>query len=167
VKTITSVREIDVLADGMPDVTRNIGIASSPVDLNDNDAMAWLKALIWPEFGEHRTLFDAALQLARSSPPDIRVGDALTQVPAIIDELPDGRPVNIFHNQVSDQFSKEVAAGVDKILAQVSRDRAVNRIAIEDGISGENILTLTEYRNGSQQKTIEIADCANRGRSMT
>ena len=78
-----------VLDHGFPEIAANVGIEIDRVDINDQDAIGWLRALIWPEHGDNRGLFDAAVKLVGSNPLDVRFGDALELLPDLFVELPD------------------------------------------------------------------------------
>jgi hypothetical protein len=164
VDTALEGERIDGLEGGFPDVSRNIGIELDQVDLDDGDAMAWLRALIWPEHRDNRELFDAALKMAKKFPPDVRAGDALVHVLVVIGELADGEPVNVYHSHTLNQFSAESKAKLDEILADASIGRPVNRRGFEGSRSGFSSLTLTEYRDGLLVSSRELAECESHGR---
>ena len=52
------------------------GIDLAPVDLDDDDGIAWLEACIWPDVPGRLDRFEAAVRIARTEPPVMRRGDA-------------------------------------------------------------------------------------------
>ena len=74
------------------DVPVRIGLDRAPVDLADPNAARWLLACTWPDTGRlERTR--AAIDVALSSPPDVRTGDLVTGIGPLLDELDGDGPV--------------------------------------------------------------------------
>lgn len=63
------------------------GIDVAPVDVTDDEECRWLEACLWPGADERRDRLRAALAVARSDPPALRTGDALTGLGPLLDEL--------------------------------------------------------------------------------
>ncbi len=84
----------------MPRVVSRSGVDLHPLDVRDEDAMAWLRTLVWPEQEERRRRLTAAVALVRADPPSLRTGDLLDEVAALVDEVPaDVTPV-VLHSAV-------------------------------------------------------------------
>ncbi len=66
----------------MPTLAHAIGLDMSPID-----AVRWLEACVWPDQAGRFERLVAAIAIARKSPPDIRQGDAVTNVAALVDEV--------------------------------------------------------------------------------
>ncbi len=164
VETETEGNIAEVLNHGFPAVEANIGIEIDRVDLNDQDSVGWLRALIWPEHGDNRGLFDEAAKIAESTPPDVRFGDALELLPVLIGELPEGRPVNAYHSHTLNQFSAESKQKLDDLLSVESISRPVNRLGFEGGTSGNSVLSLTTFRGGEKSSATDLAQCEAHGR---
>lgn len=78
----------------MPHVARSIGLDISPIDVEDEDAVQWLEACVWPDQPDRFQRLVAAIELARATGLDVRRGDALEAVPAVVAELAnEGHPV--------------------------------------------------------------------------
>lgn len=76
------------------------GIDLNPLDVHDDDAMAWLTNLVWPEQDERRERLRAAVEIARADPAYIVAGDLLDELPGLVDEASrHGEPV-VFHSAV-------------------------------------------------------------------
>lgn len=91
----------------MPEVVWRAGVDLDPIDPSDNDAMAWLEALIWP--GEHDRVatLRAAAQLAAANPVRIVRGDLVDEVGALIDQAPQDATVVVFHTAVLNYLEAE------------------------------------------------------------
>ena len=66
--------------------------------------MSWLLTLVWPEHDDRRAQLAKAIEVARADPPDLRRGDLMEMLPALVDEAaaaigPDGVVV-VFHSAV-------------------------------------------------------------------
>lgn len=76
------------------------GLDLAPVDVDDEDATRWLETLVWPEQDERRARLRTALEVARHEPSDVRAGDVLTELPALVDEASKHGEVVVFHTAV-------------------------------------------------------------------
>lgn len=106
-----------------PEVAWRGGVDLNPLDVSDEDAMAWLENLVWPEQDERRERLRTAVDVARREPPAVRQGDLLDHVEDLVDEAAGhGTPV-VFHSAViayleepdrvrfHEQMTRLVAAG--------------------------------------------------------
>jgi hypothetical protein len=84
----------------VPTVGWRAGIDLEPVDLRDEDAVAWLATLVWPEQEERRARLAAAVEVARREPPRLVRGDLLTTLPGLLAEVPDHLTAVVFHTAV-------------------------------------------------------------------
>jgi len=76
------------------------GIDLNPLDVTDDDQMAWLTNLVWPEQDERRARLREAIGIARHAPPRLVRGDLLEELPGVLDEAArHGTPV-VFHSAV-------------------------------------------------------------------
>lgn len=83
-----------------PDVAWRGGVDLNPLDVSDEDAVAWLENLVWPEQDERRERLRSAVAVARQDPPTLVRGDLLDRLPGLLDEAaPHGTPV-VFHSAV-------------------------------------------------------------------
>jgi hypothetical protein len=109
-------------------VARRIGIDRRPVDPTDPADARWLVACTWPDTGRlDRTR--AAVTLAAANPSELRTGDAVTDMPALLDEI-DG-PVIVTTTWALAYLSEERRAAFSNVLAIASRDRPVSWISGE------------------------------------
>jgi hypothetical protein len=76
------------------------GVDLNPLDVSDEDAMAWLTMLVWPEQHERRQRLVEAIAVARSDPPLIRAGNLLDELPQQVEEAAEHGRVVVFHSAV-------------------------------------------------------------------
>ncbi len=131
-----------------------LGLDLAPPSVHDADAMAWLRALIWPEHVERSTLFDRALAFARSHPPPVQAMDALAWLPAGLDALPERMPAAVVHAFTVNQFSTAMRHQLDQALAEAAQLRPVFRLGYEWTGDPAARLTLATYPGG---RTIPLA----------
>lgn len=84
----------------LPQVVWRAGVDLAPVDVSDDDACAWLEALVWPEHDERRARLRAALTLARCEPPRVVRGDLLDVLPALAAQAPADATLVVLHSAV-------------------------------------------------------------------
>lgn len=85
---------------GRLDVAWRGGVDLNPLDVRDDDEMAWLANLVWPEQDERRTRLRAAIDVARREPPYIVRGDLIEELPGLLTRARGhGTPV-VFHSAV-------------------------------------------------------------------
>lgn len=74
----------------LPEVVWRAGLDLDPVDVRDDDRVAWLETLLPPERGDRHELLTRAVALARTAPPRLVAGDAVDGLADIAAEAPDG-----------------------------------------------------------------------------
>ena len=85
----------------LPDIAWRSGVDLNPLDVTDDDAMAWLQTLVWPEQDERRQRLARAVDIARAEPPRIVPGDLLERLPALVEEASAYGTVLVFHSAVA------------------------------------------------------------------
>ena len=76
------------------------GLDSDPIDVNNDDQIAWLEALIWPGEPDRLENLRAALAIARQDPPRIIRGDLRADLAQLAAEAPRGMTLVVFHTAV-------------------------------------------------------------------
>ncbi|MEQ1872244.1 MAG: DUF2332 domain-containing protein [Ilumatobacteraceae bacterium] len=71
----------------LPTLAHAMGLDMSPIDVRDDAAVRWLEACVWPDQAGRFERLVAAIAIARKSPPDLRQGDAVANVGALVDEV--------------------------------------------------------------------------------
>ena len=83
-----------------PTISWRAGIDLNPLDSTNNDDVAWLQALIWPEQEFRRQRLRAALQMARQDPPRLVAGDLNQRLADVVAEAPAEAAVVVLHSAV-------------------------------------------------------------------
>lgn len=139
-----------------PQVVSRVGIDLNPNDVFDDDAMLWLRALVWAEQRDRAERLQRAIALARQFPPRVLQGDALELLPQVMRELPRAVPLVLFHSFVLYQFEEAARANYYRILN--GTDRAWFDLAIEPQEFPASLILTTQ----ASQET--LARCHFHGR---
>jgi hypothetical protein len=83
-----------------PAVAWRGGVDLNPLDVRDEDQMAWLVTLVWPEQDERRRRLHDAIEVARREPPHLVRGDLLEDLPALVERAAEHGPVVVQHSAV-------------------------------------------------------------------
>lgn len=140
-----------------PAVGRRVGLELNPVDLANADDRDWLRALIWPDQVSRLERLDRAIALFEKAKPEIREGDALSLLPDALRDVPEDRPVCIYHTIVTYQFSTAMRESLNDMLTVAGLRRPVWRLSLEADAKGgdwRNWLTLTRYRDGTEERQL-------------
>lgn len=100
-----------------PQIALRIGIDLHPVNVRITSAVNWLSAFIWPEHAGRLDLLHRAIKIARNNPPELRKGDILELLPDIMETVPPGSVLCLFHTFVSNQMSQEVRYDLGNLIA--------------------------------------------------
>ena len=76
------------------------GLDLEPLDVRDNDQMAWLEALVWPGEGHRLELLRAATEVAKLDPPALFRGDLCHDLPSLAAQAPSNATLVVFHTAV-------------------------------------------------------------------
>lgn len=77
------------------------GIDLDPVDVTDDEDVAWLEVCVWPEQHERRDRLHAAVAVARAEPPDVVRGDLFERLPERVGTAAAYGRVVVFHSAVA------------------------------------------------------------------
>jgi hypothetical protein len=75
------------LADRFPAISARLGLDATPVDLSDPVAVRWLEACVWPDQADRLARLRAAIDIAHAHPVQVRAGDAVADLAAVLAEL--------------------------------------------------------------------------------
>lgn len=84
----------------MPEVVWRAGLDLNPLDVNNEQDVDWLDALIWPEHTDRRERLRAAVEIARREPVEIVRGDLNDDIEALVARAPQDATVVVFHTAV-------------------------------------------------------------------
>ena len=154
------------IPDAMPRVSMRVGIDLDPVDVDDADAVAWLRALIWPEHRHRVAALDGALRIAASDPPALIAADALDALPGVLENAPPDAALCIFHTFTLNQFPPDARRRFEEIIDDFGAIRDLYVVSIErqdelQALVGA-LLELTAYESG-RKTTHALGRCDNHG----
>jgi hypothetical protein len=110
------------LPEGPPAVGWRAGIDLAPVDVRDEDAVAWLENLVWPEQEERRARLAAAVAVARRDPPRVVRGDLLTTLASLLEEVPEQLTTVVFHSAVVAYLQPSDRTRFAELMTRLVRD---------------------------------------------
>ncbi|MGF1477316.1 MAG: DUF2332 domain-containing protein [Geminicoccaceae bacterium] len=140
------------------------GLDLVPVNVDDPQEVAWLKALIWPEHRERFRRLEGAVSLWRQYTPEIAKGSALDLLPTSLDNLSAGEPVVVFHSFVFYQMDDAIRIQVKEILDRASEKRRVVRLGFEWAPDPGPMISLQTSARGQRSDAITLARAEPHGR---
>jgi hypothetical protein len=84
----------------LPDVVWRMGIDLDPINVQDEEAVRWLEALVWPEQLARTARLRRAIEIARREPPPVLEGDLLERLRGVAGAAPADATLVIFHTAV-------------------------------------------------------------------
>jgi hypothetical protein len=88
------------LPDRVPQVVWRAGIDLIPLDVTNDEDVAWLSCLIWPGEIDRAGRLDQAVAAARRHPPVIHRGDLLDDLHRVAAGAPSGATLVVYHSAV-------------------------------------------------------------------
>ena len=154
------------LPDPLPTVADRIGIDLAPVDVRNDMAIRWLRALIWPEHTDRAQLLEQAVQIARINPPSIIAGNAADLLPQILLNIPLDAVPCVYHSYTLNQCPNPVRENILDRLIEFAQERDLFRISLE-WYSGQSQphLELFSYQEGMMKSEL-LAYCESHGRTI-
>jgi len=94
---------------GLPDIAFRTGLDEHPVAVTDQDGCLWLLACQWPGHLERFLRMRDALDLARRipSPPEVHRGDFIDDLGSLVDRVPAGPHLCLYHSWAASYLSHE------------------------------------------------------------
>lgn len=148
----------------MPQVVKRVGIDLLPIDVNDEQATRWLRALIWPEQQGRARLLTQVLELARRHPPTIIKGNALDILPTVLAEMPADATLCIYHSYALNQTPRAIREQILDLIANYGKTHDLFRVSQEWYAGQEQAqVELYHYQQGEIQQTL-LTYCESHGR---
>jgi hypothetical protein len=88
------------LPDEALEVVWRAGIDLNPLELNDDDDMAWLSCLVWPGEADRAERLEGAIGAARRQPSPIYRGDLLDDLERVAAQAPADATLVVYHSAV-------------------------------------------------------------------
>jgi hypothetical protein len=113
-------------------VETRLGLDPRPVDLADEEQLAWLEACVWPDQPERLRLLGAAAAAQRKNPPDLVPGDAVADLAAAAARIPPSLPLVVLTSVVLWYFDDARRMAFLAALDDLARDRPLWWVSLED-----------------------------------
>jgi hypothetical protein len=147
----------------LPRVGYRVGIDLQPVNVNDQRATMWLRALVWPEHRERREILDHAIEIAQQEPPTVVPGDAVEVLPGLLEDIPEDHHLCMYHSHTLNQFSAANREAFHSLIERWSRVRDLDLLSMELGKGvGHSVVGLTSYKSGVKTGG-RLAECDTHG----
>ena len=160
----------------LPVVAARCGIDRRPIDVGDDDEARWLEACVWPDQTDRFERLRAAIAIARRSPPEVLVGDAVATLARGVDAVGRGAHPVVTNSWVLNYFTGDRRAAYLAELERLGSDRDLSWIwfesplltpelpAPDDGSvdPSATVLSLARWRDG--RRSVEhLAVCHPHG----
>jgi hypothetical protein len=171
------------IAAALPVFAMRVGLDRSPIDLADSDDARWLLACVWPDTGRlERTA--ASIRLARDPRPDVHAGDAVGDLPHLLDQLDEGMGAVVINSWSFSYLSQAEREGYIEVLRDASRRRPIAWLVADDSsvvvetaplrdagaagdeLGGGNILGAVVFNHGSPETGQVLAAVHQHGASI-
>lgn len=90
----------------LPEIVWRVGVDLNPLDITDDESVAWLEILVWPEHEDRRSRLAAAISVARRDPPELVAGDLIETVGDAAAMAPPDATLVVFHSAVLSYLPK-------------------------------------------------------------
>lgn len=158
----------------LPPIAGRCGIDRSPIDVTSDEDAGWLEACVWPDQTDRFRRLVAAIDIARSAPPDILEGDAVDLLADGIERVGHGHPV-VTNSWVLNYFTSAARVAYLAELERIGAERDLSWVYAEapalipelpNGPDPKDphltVLSLARWRNG--RRTVEhLATCHPHG----
>jgi hypothetical protein len=118
-------------------VGAKVGLDLHPVDVTDEEQLAWLEACVWPDQPERVRLLNMAAAAQARDRPEFVTGDAVTDLAAAAARVPEELPLVVFNSHVLPYLPASRRAEFVAALAALSTTRPlwwVSQEAYEAGL---------------------------------
>jgi len=140
---------------------KKIGIDQNIIDLQNEDEILWLKALIWPDQLERFRIMEAALKEAESSGIELVQANTIREFKNVIENVQEKQNLIIFATHVLYQFSNEQRQEFYLMLDEIGKVRDFYFLSVE-GIrellakysSKDLVIELTTYKNSNKTEAL-------------
>jgi hypothetical protein len=119
------------LPERLPEVAWRAGIDLNPLDVADEDDMAWLTNLVWPEHDERRAVLRRAIAIAQTDPPTLVRGDLLETIPEQVERGAEHGRVVVFHSAVIAYLDAEQRDRFQRMMSGLVADSACHWVSNE------------------------------------
>jgi hypothetical protein len=121
-------------------VAGKVGLDRAPVDLADEEELAWLEACIWADQPDRLRRLGLAAAAQRADPPELITGDAVGALPDAAGRFPAGAPLVVLTSHTLCYLNADRRAEFVAALHRLAEDRPLWWISQENYRCGLNLL---------------------------
>jgi hypothetical protein len=89
------------------DIAWRVGVDLEPLDVNDDEDVAWLSACVWPEHTQRLERLREAVALVAADPPTLVRGDLVDGIDELLSSVPAGLTPVVIHSAVLGYLSPD------------------------------------------------------------
>ncbi|HEX7661391.1 MAG TPA: DUF2332 domain-containing protein [Pseudonocardiaceae bacterium] len=153
-------------------VAARVGLDQRPVDLRDEDQLAWLEACVWADQPERLRLLNMAAAAQAKQPPELLTGDAVDDLLTAAEHIPAELPLVVFDSHAIACLPPRRRPDFVATVAELAKHRPLWWISLEDyesalvqvlperpdlrwrGGSRCAVLALTRWIDGTPEATV-------------
>lgn len=106
-------------------VAAKVGLDRNPVDLTDEEQLAWLEACVWADQPERVRLLNQAATAQTKDRPEFVTGDVVADLTRAADRIPAELPLVVFNSHVLPYLPEEGRAAFVAALGELAATRPV------------------------------------------
>jgi len=106
-------------------VSAKVGLDRNPVDLTDEDELAWLEACVWADQPERSRRLRVAAEMQRKDPPTLVSGDAVDALTKAASQVPAESPLVVLNSHSLSYLPEERRPDYVAALAALAETRPV------------------------------------------
>lgn len=166
----------------VPHVVWRAGLDLNPLDVTDDDDVAWLSCLVWPGEADRAQRLDQAVAAARRHPPVVHRGDLLDDLGALAATAPFDATLVVYHSAVLAYVGEDTRRAFAEAVATLGGvwlsnegDRVLDCIGVSGTDPGSFILvrdghevlarcdphgTWIEWLQGRPERTVAVVRAA-------
>lgn len=149
-------------------VGAKVGLDRRPVDLADEEQLAWLEACVWADQPERVRLLNLAAAAQAKAKPELVTGDVVDDLAAAAGRIPAELPLVVFNSHVLPYLAADRRADYVAALAELARSRPlwwISQEAYEAGLRlvlpGREDLRFLEDRGHTPSGTLGLVRWAD------
>lgn len=113
-------------------VAAKVGLDRNPLDVTDEEQLAWLEACVWADQPERVRLLNQAAAAQAKDKPEFVTGDLVDDLAAAAARIPADLPLVVFNSHVLPYVSQGRRADYVAALAELAKQRPLWWISQED-----------------------------------
>ncbi len=159
----------------MPTIASRCGIDRSPIDVTDDGEARWLEACVWPDQADRFHRLVEAIAIARTAPPELLAGDAVTSLAPAIDRVASSAHPVVTNSWVLNYLTPDERVAYLAELDRIGAERDLSWVYAEapalipelpNGPDPKDphrtVLSMVRWRNG-QRAVHHLATCHPHG----